>query len=342
MIRMKRWPKVSVVMSNYNGYRLDLVQESLPAILANDYPNLEVILIDNCSTDETVRYVLKKFSNHPKFRLIQNPFNMYSQGLNLGVKNATGKYVAFFNNDAFVDNGYFQTFINFLEKHPKVALAQGKLVSYFDHNIIDSTGETMDGFGNNFTIGQGQDAKLSFNQTADILSVSGSCSMMRRSIIESVGLFDEDYGIGYEDMDMALRCWLKGYQILYFPDAIAYHKRGATDLAPSVRPIVRWHFNKNRLATLLKNFPISDLILSLPVTLSIYLLAGLWEVVIKNNSTLGITRFTSILWLIDQFPTILRKRSIIRNNPDPEGYIRIKQLLYSNILFGSFKSFIKS
>lgn len=339
---MKKWPLVSVVMSNYNGLTLKLLNESLSAILKNDYPNLEVVLVDNASTDKSVSSVKKKFGKNPHLKVIQNHINMYSQGLNLGLKNSGGKYAATFNNDVFVEDGYFQKFVTFLDKNPKIALAQGKLISYFNHEIIDSAGETMDEYGNPITIGAGQNANENFNEVCEVLSVSGSCSMIRKSIADKIGYFDDDYGIGYEDLDLALRVWMKGYKVVYFPKALAFHKRGATDLSPMVRAIVRWHFNKNRIATIIKNYPTSFILKNLPVTFLIYVFAGIWEIVFKGNFKLGITRFTSILWVLDHFPVILRKRAIAQRGISKTGASQIQKLLYNKTLLQSFTSFIRA
>lgn len=338
---MTKWPSVSVVMSNYNGLTLNLLVESLTSILNNDYPNLEVILVDNASTDDSVRIVEKKFGGFPQLKVIRNHINMYSLGLNLGVKNSSGKYVAFFNNDVEVPNGFFQDYVKFLEKNPDIALSQGKLVSFFNHKVIDSTGEAMDKFGNPTTMGQGQNAENNFNQITEVLSVSGSCSLLRKDVIDKLGWFDDDYGIGYEDLDLALRAWLQGYRVVYFPKAISFHRRAATDLSPMVRAIVRWHFNKNRLATMIKNYPLTYLMLTLPVTILIYIVAGLWEIVIKKNYTIGITRFSSILWIIDHLPILLRKRSEIQRKIIPDGFSKIEKLISKNILTESFLTFIK-
>lgn len=335
-------PRVSVVMSNYNGIRLKLLEESLDAILTNTYENLEVLLIDNASTDASVAIVREKYSANPRFRLIQNPVNMYSQGLNLGMVNATGSYVAFFNNDAIVENGYFEKFIKFLEKNPKVALAQGKLVSYFDHRKIDSVGETMDSFGNPITIGGGvTDEKGLFDQPVAVLSVSGSCSIVRKDAIKNIGLFDESYGIGYEDLDLSLRAWQRGYTVMYYPQVLAYHRRGATDLSDMVRVNVRWHFNKNRIQTMIKNFPISFLIVHLPVTLGIYVIAGLWEICIKRKVQLGKTRFTSISWIFFNLPAILIKRSQVQKTMKKNFMNIANKYLAKNMLGSSLHSFIK-
>lgn len=334
----KYWPKVSVIISNYNGIKLNILTESLESIFKNDYPNLEVILVDNASEDKSVK-VAK--TNFPKLKIVQNPVNMYSQGLNLGIKSSTGDYIAFFNNDVVVKNGYFQKFITFLETNRKIALAQGKLLSYYDHKIIDSAGETIDAFGTPITIGAGKGAN-NFNKIREVLSVSGSCSILRKSALEELGYFDEDYGIGYEDLDLALRAWMKGFKVVYFPKVFAYHKRGVTDLSPMVRNKVRWHFNKNRIATLLKNYPLGFIIRNLPITIFIYFVAGIWEMIIKGRVRLGFTRFSALIWASMHLSKILEKRHKVQENTRESGRLKIQKLLYDKSIVDSFYSFIKA
>lgn len=341
-LKMKRtnnnWPRVTVVMSNYNGSKLNLLSESLASIFENNYPNLEVILVDNASTDDSVKISKKKF---PKLKIVQNPVNMYSRGLNLGIRNSTGEYIAFFNNDVVVQNGYFQKFIKFLEKNRDIALAQGKLLSYYDHKIIDSAGETMDSFGTPITIGAGLSADH-FNKQAKVLSVSGSCSILRKSAVLSIGYFDEDYGIGYEDLDLALRAWMNGFDVVYFPDVLAFHKRGATDLSTMVRIKVRWHFNKNRIATLIKNYPVKFIIKNLPVTVCIYFATGLWEMILKGKFGLGLTRFSSFGWVFLHLPTLIIKRRKIQLQAKEMGKKMIVRLLFNKTFANSFNSFIQT
>lgn len=333
---MNKWPKVSVIVSNYNGLKLNLLIESLSSILKNDYPDLEVILVDNCSEDESVKVAKRKFG---KLKIVQNPINMYSRGLNLGIKNSTGDYVAFFNNDVVVENGYFQKFIKFLQKRPEIALTQGKLLSYYNRNIIDSAGETMDPYGNPINIGAGTGAD-GFNDEREVLSVSGSCSILRKAAIGQIGLFDEDYGIGYEDLDLALRAWMKGYKVIYYPKAYAFHKRGATDLSSMVRIKVRWHFNKNRISTLIKNYPVDFILRNLPITLFIYFAAGMWEIIIKKRLSLGVTRFTSIAWVAANLPGILKKRIEVQRHTKKSGKKMIQKLLSDIAISSSFRSFL--
>lgn len=339
---LNKWPKVSIVVSNYNGLKLDLVLHSLSSILKADYPNFEVILVDNASTDNTVSQVMRKFSKDKRLKIIKNSVNMYSQGLNLGLANSDGVYVVFFNNDIEFKSGYLQKVVGLFRKEPQAALIQGKLLYFYDHKIIDSAGETMDIYGNPITIGAGEKDSDKYNRQTQILSASGSASVIRRSALDIIGNFDSDYGIGYEDMDLALRLRLNGFRILYLPDAVIYHKRGQTDLSAMVRVKVRWHFNKNRLATMIKNYPILLLIKALPITILLYILAGLWEIFIKRKVSLGITRFSAIFWVVKNFPGLLKKRFFIRAEIDKKGEESMLNLLSNRSLFQSFLSFARA
>ncbi len=339
---MTKWPKVSVVISNYNGLKLNILNESLSSILKNNYPNLEVVLVDNASTDKSVQIVRTKFGKNPRLKIIQNPINMYSQGLNLGIINSSGEYVAFFNNDVIVENGYFQKFINYLQKNLSVALAQGKLLSYFDHSVIDSAGETIDAWGSPITIGAHLKDDGKFNEIKEVLSVSGSCSILKKSVTKEIGLFDGDYGIGFEDLDLALRAHLKGLKVVYFPKVRAFHRRGVTDLSSEIRVKVRWHFNKNRIVTILKNYSWGFILRNLPVIVLIYLATGTWEIIVKQKFGLGFTRFTSLLWVVVNIPSILKKRQQVQKTTTKNGKIMIEKLQYKSTLFDFFLLFIKA
>lgn len=341
MASRSRWPKISVIISNFNGIKLNLILSSLDSILKGNYPNFEVIVVDNASSDNSIPLIRRKFGQDKRLKIIENPVNMYSQGLNLGTKVSTGEYIAFFNNDIEFKDGYFQQIIKTFDKNPKAALVQGKLLYFYDHQIIDSVGETMDIYGNPITIGGGERDLGHYDKLKEILSACGAASVVRRSILNQVGAIDSDYGIGYEDMDLSLRIRLKGFKVLYCPSALIYHKRGKTDLSSLVRVKVRWHFNKNRFATMIKNYPILLLLKALPITILLYIGAGLWEIFLKGKISLGLTRFTAMFWIILNVPNLLKKRIAIRKNINKVGEESILYMLSKTSIFKSFLSFMK-
>lgn len=311
-MKTKRFPLISVIISNYNGAKLNILQDCLKSFKNIDYPNYEIILVDNASTDNSINIAKKILGKNPKFKIIKNPLNMYSQGLNLGLKASKGEYAAYFNNDVAIEERYFHRLIEAFYKYPKLALAQGKLLWYFDHSIIDSAGESMDIFGNPVTIGYKSKDNKQFDKKEEILSASGSAGIIKKAALEDIGFYVPDFGIGYEDMDLALRIRQKGFVIMRIPSAICYHKRGATDLAEMVRIKVRWHFNKNRLSTMIRNYPPALLIQTIPVTIFIYLGSFIWESLSNKKIQFAQTRLQAIFYVFTHLSQLLVERASIR------------------------------
>lgn len=333
-------PKVSIIISNFNGIQLKLLKNNIASLIKPDYPNWELLVVDNASTDSSIEFLQQKFKNHPNCFIIKNPQNIYSQGLNLGAKKATGKYLAYFNNDTKVTNNYLNILIQEFEKDNHLAIAQGKLLNYYKKKILDSVGETIDIYGNPVTVGVGEKDQGQFDQATNILSASGSACIIRKSIFNKLGGYDASYGIGYEDMDLSLRAKRQGYHVKYFPKAIIYHKRAATDFAPFVKAKVKWHFCKNRLATMIKNYPLSLLLKTLPITIILYLGISLYEWIINRNWQMGWIRISAIFWCIFNLPNILTTRSSVYKKS--LKFVTQKELkLFSSKSFISlFKDFV--
>ncbi|KKR10655.1 MAG: putative glycosyltransferase [Candidatus Woesebacteria bacterium GW2011_GWA1_39_21] len=333
-------PKISIIISNLNGVRLKLLDDCLNSLTKPNYPNWELFVVDNNSDDESVLYLQKRFQKLKNCHVIKNKVNMYSQGLNLGAKHAKGKYLAYFNNDVAIDKNYFRYVINKLESDSSIAILQGKLLNYYKRNIIDSAGETMDKFGNPITIGSGETDRGQYNNENEILSASGSACVIKKDIFQKIGHYGPEYGIGYEDMDIALRARSMGYKVVRFPKAVVFHKRASTDLAPFIRTKVKWHFNKNRLSTMIKNYPLSLLITSLPFTIMLYVFIGSWECLVHGNWKIGLTRFTSIGWVISNISKIIQRRNAIKK-VTVDGYVFPINLFSDKSFFTFFKDFLK-
>jgi hypothetical protein len=305
-------PAVSVIVSNHNGLKYGLLEPCLTSVFNMEYPNFEVLVVDNASNDGSVEYIKRMFGFDRRLRIIKNSVNSYSLGLNLAVQAALGEYLLFLNNDIKIDRNYIEEMLKVLEKNPDVGLAQGKLLAYANPHIIDSVGETMDILGTPVTVGAGEVDNGQYNKVLEILSASGSASITRRNVIEEVGGFDPQYGIGYEDMDFGLRVRLRGYRVLFVPNAIVYHKRAATDLKEEIRLNVKFHFNKNRVATLIKNYEIKNLIRVIPVVFFYYCVAFFYESLIERDVPKAMKRFTSLGWNLKKAKYLLRQRKIVQ------------------------------
>lgn len=336
----KKYPLISIIISNYNGVKLNILQECLKSFKKIDYPNYEILLVDNASTDNSIKVAEKIFYKNPKFKIIKNPINMYSQGVNLGFKESNGDYIALFNNDIELGKKYLQRLLSAFKKYPKLAYAQGKFLWYFDHSIIDSAGETMDIYGNPATLGYKTKDTGFFDKDEEILSASGAACLIRRSSLEKVGIYDSKYGIGYEDMDHSLRFLHHGFIIMRISEAVCYHKRGVTDLSSMVRVKVRWHFNKNRLVTMIRNYPLQLLLKALPITLLLYFSNMLWEILILRNIELALTRPKAVWWVLQNLSYLIACRKKIRSEANSKTDKKILKLFSKSDLTGKIKAVI--
>jgi GT2 family glycosyltransferase len=334
-------PLVTIIIPNLNGMKLDTLPACLDSLTKPNYPNWELIVVDNNSSDESIEYLKRRFSKLPNCKVVRNPVNIYTQGVNLAAKVAKGKYLALFNNDVAITKGFLKELVGQMEKNQKIAIAQGKLLNYYDHSIIDSVGETIDKYGNPETTGNKKRDTGQYDKIEDILSASGAACVMRNSVFKKLKGYDTSYGIGYEDMDLSLRARMIGCSIKRFPKAVCYHKRAVTDLADFVKIKVKWDFNKNRLTTMLKDYPTGLLIKTFPVIVVVYFGIAFWECFINKNWELGWIRISSIFWVMANSFKILNQRNKVTKNGLLKLDAKDLKLFSSRTLLDAFRDFKK-
>ena len=242
----KKLPLVSIVVVNYNGRKF--LKDCFDFIFNIAYPKnkLEVIMVDNCSTDDSVGFAQK---NYKKLIVLKNDSNNYARANNLGIRKAKGKYIAFINNDVRITKDWLFSLIKILEKEKYVGAAGGKIL--FQKGIIQSTGheEYPDFYWGDR--GFKHKDKGQFNNIEEVFSLCGAAILFRKACLEDVGMFDEDFVMYLEDVDICIRCANKKWKILYVPRSIAYHSFKGT----SSQELVTFFSERNRLLLLAKHFP---------------------------------------------------------------------------------------
>jgi GT2 family glycosyltransferase len=287
------WPKlpfVSVIVLNYNTCEhLEACFRSLQQLV---YPTdrLELILVDNASTDQSVAYVQAHFAN---VKLIVNDKNYgFSQGNNIGAKKAAGKMIAFLNPDMRVEPRWLIELVKLLLADNEVAAAGSKILSW-DGQQIDFAGGAANFYGYGYQVGRGQEATIAFDQVKPTLFACGGAMLIRRQLFLEVGGFDEDFFAYYEDLDLGWRLWVLGYKILFAPASVAYHlHHGSWKKVDHEKRRVL--YERNAFFTLLKNYDEINLNKVLPAALllllkRIYLAAGIDD----NLFRLGVQPTTS-------------------------------------------------
>jgi len=244
---MKRTiPLVSIIVVNFNGKKhLKGCFSSFQKLI---YPQnrIEVILVDNCSTDDSIEFLKAKF---PQVKILKNDINNYARANNLGIEKAKGKFIAFVNNDMKVERKWLTELINVIEQGDRIGAVGSKIL--LKNNQLQSAGheEYPDFYWGDR--GFRADNSDEYQEIEEVPSVCGGSVMYRRECLDDIGPFDEDFQMYLEDVDMCLRCAQKKWKVVYVPKSIVKHHFRGT----STEELVRYFSERNRLLLLAKHFP---------------------------------------------------------------------------------------
>jgi GT2 family glycosyltransferase len=239
--------RLSVVVVNWNG-RAHL-PECLDSLARQTLGGLQVILVDNASTDGSVEYVRDA---HPGVEVVRNDENLgFAGGSNRGIAAARGELILLLNNDAIAERDWAER-LAAAAADPAVGIAASRVLLYGDRGRLDSAGDGMTTVGVAFKRGHLEPAE-SFAQPAGLFGSSGGGQLLRRAMLDDVGGFDEDFFLIYEDADLSFRARLRGWSVRYAPDAVVYHKLSAS--IGRLSPTHVFYGQRNAEAVYFKNMP---------------------------------------------------------------------------------------
>jgi GT2 family glycosyltransferase len=191
---------------------------------------------------------------HAEVELISLERNRgFAAAVNEGIRRAAGSYVALLNNDVVADPEWLAQLVACAERHPAAAAVAPKLLRWLEPDVIDSAGDIFTSWLRAYPRGAGERDLGQYGQEAEVFGVSGAASLWRTGVVKELGLFDDGFFFGYEDVDLCFRARLAGYECWYCPNAKALHRGGATS---GGRPeYVYRHATRNRWAVIVKDVP---------------------------------------------------------------------------------------
>jgi GT2 family glycosyltransferase len=217
-------PLITIIIPNWNGKHL--LEHCLPSVAKLNYPNFEVIIIDNGSSDESAHYVR---SNFPSYKFIELGSNTgFPHAVNVGIKESNGEYFALLNNDTEVDLNWLDELLAGFSVSPTIGIVASKLLNFYQRDTIDSAGDVINIVGQGYPIGGGQKDGPEWNIGKYIFSGTGGASLYKREMIQEIGLFEEIFFMYFEDVDLSYRALRKGYTVWYQPTAVVYHIQKAS------------------------------------------------------------------------------------------------------------------
>jgi len=259
-------PLLSVVIVSWN-VREDL-RECLRSILGTGDQGLgtgdqvEVIVVDNASTDGTVEMVRREF---PQVRLIVNSENIgYTRANNIGIRQSGGKYILLLNPDTIVKPGALRALVECAEAHPEAGVIGAKLLNP-DGSIQRSARSFPDIgaglfrntflgrlFPNNPFVRRYLLTDFGYDEVREVDWVSGAAMLVRRELFDRIGLLDERFWAYCEDVDLCWRAWQAGFKVLFCPNAVIVHKIGRSSDQRLVPSLIQHH--KSMWLFYLKNY----------------------------------------------------------------------------------------
>jgi GT2 family glycosyltransferase len=254
-------PKVVIVILNWNGS--EYTRGCLEAFQAVTYPNYEILLVDNGSTDNSVACLS---SLYPDITIIENEENLgFAEGNNVGIRYALPEgadYVLLLNNDTVVEPEFLNALITVAERDPRIGIIGPKIVYCHDPSKIWSAGGRTNLFTGLFSNLAAHNSLAACQGVKIVDYVSGCALLIKTKVIEEVGLLDKDYFLYLEEADWNFRARARGYLSVVNCDATVLHITGASlRKAPD---LIYYYFARNILLFLKKHGRWYHLVVFLP------------------------------------------------------------------------------
>lgn len=322
--------KASVIIPTWNGK--DLLKICLPSLKKQTYKDFEVLVLDNGSSDGTREYVRKNF---PDFKLISLDKNIgFAAAVNIGIRDCRGKYVILINNDTEVDKDCIKYLDQAADEHPEVGFIAAKILNFYKRDIIDNAGDYIDGGGHPNTRGTGEKDGPKFSKPGYTFMVTGGGSLFKKSTIEKVGFFDEEYFVYMEDVDFCLRAQLQGIKGWYQPKALIYHIRMATS---SRNPALFQYLTfRNMTINVIKNFPGG--LLAYDLNWLRVFLVNLNTVLYLFRKGFGWSALKAQFYVMIHIRSLLKKRALVQKTKRVSDNYIIENVRPKKITFWGLKT----
>jgi len=233
-------PMVSIIIVNFNGKHY--LESCLSSLTKIDYDNLEIIVVDNNSTDGTIEFLVQNYPSVITLKLDQN--YGFAKPNNMAAKIAKGDLLLFLNNDTEVTPTFVSELVDVLLNDEQIAICQSLLLK--PNGEMDSSGDFID------KIGIVYNSKEKINEIREISSARGASMIIRKKIFEELHGFDEKFFVSFEDVDLGWRSWIRGYKVVINPKSVVYHYGGKTH--DSIKNEIAFHGLKNQLVMKITNF----------------------------------------------------------------------------------------
>ena len=333
---MNKTPLVSIIILNFNAGKLLL--NCIESLTKLAYQNIELIIVDNVSTDNSQNQCKEKF---PQVKLIQNKKNSgYCGGNNVGIKNANGEFIIILNPDTIVESNLIDKLLGAYNIHGE-GLYQPKILSLEDKTILQSTGNMIHVFGFGFARDKGNQDNNEIKETTKIGYAAGTCLFALKETFLKLKLFDEFLFLYHDDLDIGWRASQKEINSYIVPQTTIYHaesyslkwsKKKFFWLERNRRYCLMTHYSPDTLKIIRKELWITELLIWAVYFSKGYLTAKIKaelelrknkKFIIKKQIEIENEKRISDVELIKTFPDRIEIPKFVSNNFQSQWFLNI-------------------
>ena len=249
---------VSIVIPNYNGKHF--LKKCLDSISKQTYKNIETIVVDNASSDNSIEFLKDEYPNVITISMTTN--TGFSGAVNKGIIESKGDYVFLLNNDTEIDEKCVEYLVNTIKQNQNIFSVNSKMIQYNKRALLDDAGDEYNIFGWAFKRGFNQRVQTNIKPRRVFTCCAGA-AIYNKKILNKIGYFDEAFFAYLEDVDIGFRANCFGYKNIFCPDAIVYHIISGTTGNKKTEFKTKLSA-RNNVYLIYKNLPLLLIILNLP------------------------------------------------------------------------------
>lgn len=238
--------RASIIIPNWNGaHHLPIC---LNALRAQTFRDFEIIVADNRSHDNSLELLARDYGEARVLALKKN--TGFTGACNAGLRAAVGEFLVLLNNDTEADPHWLAEVVSAFERYPQAGLVASKMLLFDRRTILHCAGDIFRRNGTPGNRGVWEEDRGQYVE-GPVFSANGGSAAYRRTMLDQIGLLDEDFFFSCEDMDLAWRAQLAGWSAVYIPRAVVYHKLSATGAGVTAS----FHDGRNFIYILAKDVP---------------------------------------------------------------------------------------
>lgn len=325
--------RVSIIIPHFNG--IDILDACLKSLGNCSYQDFEIIVVDNASTDASVKHLK---DHYPHVSVVENETNQgFAGGCNRGMEVARGEYLLILNNDTTHESDWIEPLVQALDSNPGAAAVQPKLRSAQHPECFDyagGAGGEMDMLGYPFALGRIftslEEDRGQYDEAREIFWASGTALMLRRSALDEVGFFDEEFFAHMEEIDLCWRLQNAGWTILNAPTSRIMHHSGWT--LPPDKYLKKYLNHRNNLIMMVKNYPFAYLAFALPARIALEGVAIVFSLLIGDFKRI-IAILHALGWNLLHPFLLLRKHMEVKATRKPGAIRETMSRMYPGSIF---------